>query len=432
MTNLSRSSGPQLGGVHLGTGTDLGMTDDERRAGLRRMRTLALALLLLAAVIFVLTVDRDGAWAYVHATAEAAMVGAIADWFAVTALFRHPLGLPIPHTAIIPTRKGALARSLQAFVTDNFLSEAVIRQRLADAGVSRRTGSWLTEARHSTRVVDELSVLLGSGLRRIHDDEMTAVIESELIPRLIDEPLSEISGRLLGDVVAEGAHRGLVDLALVEGHRWLSSNNERVAAILSTRAPWWTPQWLDEKVTDRLQLEALAWIADIRDDPHHEARRALDDLLRQLSYDLQHDPATMERAERLKQRVLSQPQMVVTAVSLWGALRRALLETLEDPHSSLRARGIVHLQALGKRLVDDADFSIRVDGYVAEAAVFFVQRYGAEITTVITDTIDRWDGKEAADRIELHVGRDLQFIRINGTLVGGLAGLILYSLSTLL
>ncbi len=413
-------------------GPSFGAADEVRRVALRRMRGLALGLLLLAALVFVLTLDKAGAWAYVHATAEAAMVGAIADWFAVTALFRYPLGLRIPHTAIIPTRKGALARSLQAFVTENFLSEPVIRQRLADAGVSRRLGSWLSDESHSKRVVDEASTLLRSGLNRINDDEMAAIIETELIPRLANEPLSEISGRLLGDVVEEGAHHGLVDLLLVEVHRWLSSNSERVTAVLRTRAPWWTPKWLDDAVTDRLQVEALAWIADIRDQPNHDARRALDDLLLQLSSDLQHDPATIERAERLKFRVLSQPQVVVTAVSLWGALRRALLETLEDPHSSLRARAVTQLQAVGRRLTADRGFSTRLDGYVAEAAVYFVARYGAEVTTVITDTIDRWDGKEAADRIELHVGRDLQFIRINGTLVGGLAGLIIYSLAKLL
>lgn len=413
-------------------GPNFGAADEARLVALRRMRLVAVGLLLLAAVVFIATVNRGGAWAYVHATAEAAMVGAIADWFAVSALFRHPLGLPIPHTAIIPARKGALARSLQAFVTENFLSEAVIRQRLADAQVSRRLGGWLTEEVHSTRVVDEVSAVLRSGLKRIHDDEVAAIIETEIMPRLVDEPLSELSGRLLGEVVEEGAHHGLVDLALVEAHRWLSSNTEQVLAVLSTRAPWWTPQWLDEKVTERLQLEALAWIADIRDDPDHDARRAFDDLLRQFSADLQHDPSTIERAERLKQRVLSQPQVVVTAVSLWGALRRALLETLDDPHSPLRARGIAQLQTLGKRLVDDSAFSARVDGYAAEAAVYAVSRYGAEVTTVITDTIDRWDGKEAAKRIELHVGRDLQFIRINGTLVGGLAGLLIYALSKLL
>jgi uncharacterized membrane-anchored protein YjiN (DUF445 family) len=405
--------------------------DQARRRGLRRMRAVALGLLGAAAVVFVATLDRDGAWAYVHATAEAAMVGAIADWFAVTALFRHPLGLPIPHTAIIPTRKDSLARSLQEFVTDNFLAESVVRQRIADARVSERVGHWLADERHSIRIVDEATVLIRAGLGRISDEDMAVLIETELIPRLAEEPLSELVGRLLQDVVEEDAHRGLVDLALSEAHRWLAGNEDSVAAALRTRAPWWTPQWLDDRVTHRLHAEALAWVADIRDDPRHPAREALDGLLRHLASDLQDDPATIERAERLKRRVLSRPQVTTTAISLWNAVKRSLLEALEAPDNAVRARAVRTLSDFGARLATDPVLQQRVDGGAADAAAFIVARYGNELTKVITDTIERWDGREAANRIELHVGRDLQFIRINGTVVGGLAGLAIYSLAQL-
>ena len=206
------------------------------------MRSVALGLLVLAAVIYLATLDRDGAWAYVHATAEAAMVGAIADWFAVTALFRHPLGLPIPHTAIIPERKNSLARSLQEFVTENFLSEDVIRTRVADADVSRRVGEWVAQPRHAERVVDEAATLVRMGLTRVRDEDVAALIESELLPRLADEPLSQVAGRLLGDVVGEQAHHGLVDIALTETYNWLIGNEDAVAAALNSRAPWWTPE----------------------------------------------------------------------------------------------------------------------------------------------------------------------------------------------
>jgi uncharacterized membrane-anchored protein YjiN (DUF445 family) len=405
--------------------------DEVRRRGLRRMRSVALGLLLLATAVFVATLNRDGGWAYVHATAEAAMVGAIADWFAVTALFRHPLGLPIPHTAIIPTRKDALARSLQEFVTDNFLSEPVIRQRVADAGVSKRLGEWLENRAHSERVVHEATVLIKAGLNRLGDDDMAVLIETELLPRLAGEPLSELAGRLIQDVIEEDAHRGLVDLGLAEAHRWLSGNAHAVTAALSTRAPWWTPKWLDERVTMRLHAEVLAWVADIRDDADHPARRALDGLLTQLAVDLQKDPATIERAERLKQRVLSQPQVTATAISLWNAVKRSLLEALDAPDSAVRSRAVNALTEFGARLAADPAMRARIDDGAADAAAFLVARYGDELTTVITDTIERWDGHEAARRIELHVGRDLQFIRINGTLVGGLAGLLIYSLGRL-
>ncbi len=395
------------------------------------MRTVALSLLVAAAVIYVATLDQGGAWPYVHATAEAAMVGAIADWFAVTALFRHPLGVPIPHTALIPTRKLTLGRSLQDFVTENFLNEPVVRTRVADAQVSRRVGEWLRQPEHSTRVVVEASSLVRTGLARVQDEDVQSLIATELLPRLAEEPLSAMAGQLLGEVVEEQAHHGLVDIALDEAHRWLSTNEETVSDVIRTRAPWWTPNWLDEKVAARLHHEAMAWIADIRADPDHHARRALDDLLTDLARDLQHDPDTMARAERLKARILAQPQVAETATSLWRAVSRALDVTLADPDSVVRRRAIERLTAFGVRLTEDDALRERCDGYAADLAAFVVQRYGDEVATVITDTIERWDGDEAARRIELHVGRDLQFIRINGTLVGGLAGLLIYSLTQL-
>jgi uncharacterized membrane-anchored protein YjiN (DUF445 family) len=419
-------------GLALSLPTTDSAADRARAKALRRMRALALSLLLLAAVVFVATHDRAGAWAFVHATAEAAMVGAVADWFAVTALFRHPLGLPIPHTAIIPTRKLALARSLEEFVTENFLGEAVVRERVAAAEISSRLGRWLSEEANATRVVDELAAVARSGLIHVTDDDVASLLEGEILPRLLNEPLSALAGRLLEDVLIEKAHHGMVDLAVQEVQDWLRGNEETVLRILSTRAPWWTPQWLDELVTQRVHTELLAWAEDIGSDPEHEARRALDDMLRQLASDLQCDPQTMERAERLKNRILSRPQVVATATSVWRVVRSALVATLGDPASPLRARGLAQLSQLSELMVSDPAVSQRVNRYAADAAVFVVTRYGAEITTVITSTIQRWDGKEAARRIELHVGRDLQFIRINGTIVGGLAGLLIYTLTRVL
>lgn len=406
--------------------------DETRRRGLRRMRLVALSLLLAAAVVYLLTLRHGGGWRYVHATAEASMVGAIADWFAVTALFRHPMGLPIPHTALIPARKQALARSLQEFVTENFLSEAVVRERVGQAQIAARLGVWLRDHDHSCRVVDEASVVVRAALEKVDDAEVAALVSEELLPRLAEEQLSVLAGQLLSEILADGAHRGLVDLAFSEAHTWLADNPDTVARILSSRAPWWTPQWLDEKVIGKLHEEALSWVREIRDDPRHAARRALDDLLEQLAGDLQTDPDTIERAERLKQRMLAQPQVVVVAMSLWDALRRALLTALENPQSVLRQRATTALSDFGTQVVEDQTLSRRLDGYVEDAVAYLVGRYGSELTTVITETIDRWDGKEAADRIELHVGRDLQFIRINGTLVGGFAGLVIYSATQLL
>jgi uncharacterized membrane-anchored protein YjiN (DUF445 family) len=410
----------------------LGPADLARRRGLRRMRAVALSLLVLAALVFIGTRNLGGGWAYVNATAEAAMVGALADWFAVTALFRHPLGLPIPHTAIIPTRKDALGQSLEEFVTGNFLTTDAARERVVAADVSRRVGRWLAQEQHSVRVVTEVAKAVSRALVAVKDDDVRGFVEQSLLPRLVDEPMSPVLGHLLESVVRDGAHHGLVDIALVEAHAWLSANEETVASILGERVPWWTPSWLDERVIERVQREALSWVRDVRDHPNHPARRALDDLLARLALDLQHDPDTIARAEALKVRVMTHPQIGPSAVAVWDALRTAALGALDDGEGPLRRRGVEALSDFGKRLLTDPDLRHRVDGHAVDAIGFVVSTYGHEIAKVISQTVDRWDGKEAAERIELHVGRDLQFIRINGTIVGGLAGLAIHTLSVLL
>ena len=410
----------------------LSPADLQRRRGLRRMRAVALSLLVLAALVFIATRNRDGAWGFVNSTAEAAMVGALADWFAVTALFRHPLGLPIPHTAIIPTRKDTLGQSLEEFVTGNFLTVDAARERVVAADVTRRVGRWLTQEQHSARVITEVAKASSRALVAVKDEDVRGFVEQSLVPRLIHEPLSPVAGHLLESVVRDGAHHGLVDIALVEAHLWLRANEGTVASIVGARAPWWTPAWLDEKVLARLHQEALSWVAEVRDRPNHPARKALDDLLAQLALDLQDDPATMARAEALKVRVMTHPQMGASAVAMWDAVRNACLGALDDPEGQLRRRGVGALSELGARLVTDPDLRQRVDGHAADAIGFVVSAYGHEIAKVISQTVDRWDGKEAAERIELHVGRDLQFIRINGTIVGGLAGLAIHTLNVLL
>lgn len=407
-------------------------SDEARRRSLRQMKTVATVLLLVAAIVFALTHDRGGAWGYVNATAEAAMVGAIADWFAVTALFRHPLGLPIPHTALIPKKKDQLAESLQEFVTENFLREDVIRERIATAEPARRIGDWITTPGRTHRIVDEGSRVTSDILARIKHDDVAAVITQMIVPRMIEEPLSPAAGQLLAEVLDEGAHTGLVDIGLEELHSWLESHPERITNLIKQRAPDWSPHWANTMVADRLFREALAWINDIRVDPNHDARQALDQWLVQLAQDLQRDAPTMERAERLKERLLTQPQAAATAVRLWDSFRRSLIAALNDREGLLRQRVLEELESFGQRLKSDPDLAARVDGWVGDAAAYAVDHYGSEVATVISATVERWDGQETAERIELHVGRDLQFIRINGTVVGGLAGLTIYSLAHLL
>ncbi|MDP9823887.1 DUF445 domain-containing protein [Nocardioides massiliensis] len=406
--------------------------EQERRRALRRMRAVASSLLVIAAIVYVLTHGDGGAWGYVNAAAEASMVGAIADWFAVTALFRHPLGIPIPHTALIPRKKEMLGRGLEEFVGENFLHAGIVRERVESAEVTVRVGRWLREERHARRVVDEAATLVHLGLTKVRDDDVRALVEEAILPRLRSEPISPVAGSLLAEVVRDGAHHGLVDLVVEEGYRWLTLHGDTFTDVIAERAPWWAPERLNDAVTRRLHTEAVRWMADIRDDPRHSARLALDSLLAQLATDLLEDAETQERAERLKERILAQPALVDSGLSLWTGLRTALRDALEDPEGAVRRRALTEVQRFGELLVTDAALRERFDRRVADAAVFAIERYGSELTTVITTTIEKWDGDEAARKIELHVGRDLQFIRINGTVVGGLVGLLIHAISEVL
>ncbi len=403
--------------------------DEERRRALRRMRAVAGSLLVLAAVVFLLARDRGGFWGFVEAGAEASMVGAIADWFAVTALFRHPLGIPVPHTALVPKRKDELGQGLQEFVAENFLQGGIVRERVLAATPAARFGAWLREPEHARRVVDEGAALAAAALGRVRDEHIEALVAEALVPRFREEPVAPLAGQMLAEVLRDDLHHGLVDLVLHELHAWLLENEETVTEVLGERAPWWAPERLNDAVTSRVHLEATRWVRDIRDDPQHRARTALDSWLQRLAHDLQLDDETRARTEALKERVLESPQVVATAVSLWNALRRALLASLRDRDGEVRRQALAEVTALADRLGADEKLSARIDELAADAAAFVVERYGAELTTVITHTIERWDGREASRRIELHVGRDLQFIRINGTVVGGLVGVLIHTVA---
>jgi uncharacterized membrane-anchored protein YjiN (DUF445 family) len=410
---------------------DSAAADESRRHALRRMKALATGLFLLAAVIFAATLGRDGWVGFVNAGAEAAMVGALADWFAVTALFRHPLGLPIPHTALIPTRKDQLGQSLEEFVTTNFLSEDVVRDKIERAGISRRLGVWLSEPPHAERVASELAAAGHGVLGVLQDDDVAAFLEQVVLPRAAALPWSPVLGSLLDGVVDDGTHHRLVDLLLEEGRGWLEGNREKVLNLVLEQAPTWSPQWVDNVIARRVYDELHRWLTEVAANPQHSARIALDDLLRRLANDLRTDPSTQARVEGIKERLLAHPDMRRASVAIWSTVRRLLLEAFEDPDGELRRRIVSGLVGFGEKLASDPGLQARLDGYLQDLSGYVVRNYAGEVATVISDTVQNWDGDDASRRIELHVGRDLQFIRINGTVVGALAGLAIHTVVVL-
>lgn len=411
--------------------------EEEKRRGLRRMKLVALSFLAGATVIFLAMTLWQSAgapgWAgYVRAAAEAGMVGALADWFAVTALFRHPLGIKIPHTAIIPTRKDALGDSLGDFVGSNFLSEQVVRERLRRVGVARRLGGWLAEPANAERVTAELSTVVRGAVAVLRDEDVQAVLEQAVVRRVVEVPWGPPLGKLLAGVFADGTHHKLVDLMCDRAYEWVKGNHTMVMRVVSDRAPSWSPKFVDSMVADKVYGEVLSFAWNVRTDQNHPMRLAIDKFLAEFAADLQSDPATMERAEQVKHQVLAHREVQNVIGSAWSTAKEMLLDAAEDPSSELRTRVREGLTSLGGRLSDDDALREKVDSWVEGAAAYVVLNYRDEITTLITDTVQRWDAEETSRKIELQVGRDLQFIRINGTVVGALAGLLIYTVAQLI
>lgn len=408
-------------------------TDEERRIALRRMKQLAASLLLVAAAVFAVAfpLQETVPWmGFVRAAAEGAMVGAIADWFAVTALFRHPLGLPIPHTAIIPRRKDEIGAALGAFVEDEFLSDAVVAGKLRSMGVARRLGEWLREPENAERVTAEASVAGRGVLALLADDDVANVIEQLARTHLLEPEWGPAIGRVGARLVAADQQRAAVDAVLERAEGWLVAHPEAFGSMVSSRLPKWMPGFVGGLVDDRAYREVLAFARSVRDEPHHPLRVAIDGWLADLADDLQHDPAMITRVERLKADLVDSPRLREFAGEVWGSVKVSLAASLEDPASELRAGLRSALTEVGARLATDPELAGKVDVWVTDAAAYVVGKYRHEIAGVITETVERWDPTETTEKIELQVGRDLQYIRINGTVVGALAGLAIHAIAT--
>jgi uncharacterized membrane-anchored protein YjiN (DUF445 family) len=407
-----------------------------RERDLRRMKRLATGLLLVATVIFLLArwweVNDGPGWiGYLRATAEAGMVGALADWFAVTALFRRPLGLPIPHTAIIPNKKDVLGDSLGDFVGENFLAESVVRDKLSRVQVASRLGGWLSQPANADRVTAELATAARGVVTVLRDEDVQDVIEQVLVRKLMERPIGPPLGAVLEGVLADGAHHRLVDLMFDRAYDYVVDNREKLTGIVTQRAPSWSPRFVDGMIADRVYTEVQNFVWAVKTDPEHPLRSAIDTFLVEFATDLQSDPDTIERAERIKQQVVSHPDVQRFIGQAWGTVKRLILDAAADPSSALRIRVRDGLVGFGVRLTSDAELRGKIDGWLVDAAGYVVRHYRGEITTLITDTVARWDAEETSRKVELQVGRDLQFIRINGTVVGALAGLVIYAVGQL-
>ena len=414
----------------------------EKQSRLDRMKRLATGLLVLSTIVYAVarSLERAHPWVgFVRAASEAAMIGAMADWFAVTALFRHPLGIPIPHTAIIKSRKDRVGRSLGGFVQRNFLARDVIAARLRSLRIAERLASWLREPATARAIARQAGKALAEGVNLLKDEDVQAVIDRTVADRVRKTTVAPLIGRLLSLITAGDRHQELLNEAITLAARAVGDNHDVIRDRIAAESPWWVPTAVDDKIHEKIVGSIERTLSDIRDDPVHPLRLRFDDKLHEFIDRLQHDQAVIEKAEQIKEDTLDADAVRRFSVSLWGDAKGSLLRYAERASAtqasvddegppSVLERGIV---TIGETLMSDPALLTRLDDAIVNGALHVIERHQDEVGALIANTVSNWDPDATSRRIELAIGRDLQFIRINGTIVGGLVGLLLHTISVL-
>ena len=406
-----------------------------RSRQLRLMKRRATVLLAVVTVAF-LAITRFGGsatWAgYAQAAAEGAMVGGLADWFAVTALFRHPLGIPIPHTAIVVERKEQFAATLGDFVQESFLTPEVIVERVRSADVVPRVATWLTDPDHAAVASGEIARNLVSLVDFAPDDDVHRGLERLLTEGIEAVPLAPLAGRALRLATLDGRHDEVLDAALVGLDHYLAEHGNDLRVRLGAEAPWWLPGAVEDRIFERLLDGARAVLRDMAADPEHHLRRSFDARLVQLANDLEHSTDLRDRGEQIKHDLLNRAEVREWVAQLWVDAKSRLRTEAADESSALRTRLAAALVAAGRRLQEDPAVRATLESALEDLVRYAAEHFHGEIAELITGTIERWDAEETSRRLELLLGPDLQYIRINGTVVGAAAGLALHGVAQLL
>ena len=400
----------------------------------KRMRLTATLMLVAMAVIFVGShqmLAAHPAWGYVNAFAEAAMVGGLADWFAVTALFRHPMGVPIPHTAIIPKNKDRIADTMAAFLRSNFLTPVVVARRMREMNVARAAGDFLAKGGggEAGRIRAGAGQLFVEMLESLDPDRLGLQVKAGLARQAEKLDISPLLGRMLETAIADDRHRPLIDGFIRWAGLTLEDNEDMVRDMVQARANAvirWTG--LDARLAESVLNGLYKLLAEMHVDPNHPVRGKVEEGLKNLAHDLQHDPAMRARVERMKNDLLANPAVSDWWMGVWERLRLSLIDMIRNPDRALGGQVGSSLAELGKSLQNDPALQLQVNRFARRTLVGVVTRYGEQIVSLVSNTVKSWDASTITLRIERAVGRDLQFIRINGTLVGGLVGLTIHFL----
>ena len=403
---------------------------DQRRS-LRRHRTFATALLIVMGICYLVALRSGltGFWMDLfRAGTEAALVGGLADWFAVTALFRRPLGLPIPHTAIIPNSKDRIGTGLGNFIERNFLEPELVASRLRAAGVSRRLGAWLADRRNADLVSERLVVIGSFVFRSLNDQKLQRLVQLMLRQQLREVDFAPAIATLLTVLRQHETHQQLFDHVLAAVRRYISSHQDQILEVVEQRSRWWVPRRLDRKVAKEIAEGLISYIDDLTN-RGHEARQSFDASIEQFVAELRSDPAYRAKINDMRDRILAAPQVNEYLATLWQLLRGRIEEELTRPDSQLPHALSGVLRRIGSAIADDPDVQARMDRRIEDVVMTLIVPWRQNIGQFVGDVVRSWETSTIVDRVELAVGKDLQYIRVNGTLVGAAVGCVIFALS---
>jgi uncharacterized membrane-anchored protein YjiN (DUF445 family) len=404
---------------------------EQRLRDLQRMRLFATALLGLMTAIFIATYLVPWQWTwltYLRAFTEAGMIGACADWFAVVALFRHPLGIPIPHTAIVPHNKERIGGAIGRFISNNFLSPKVLREKMREIDPAGWAARWLLNPDNAHRIAQRAASSLPQVLRAMPRDELNAFLARAARSGIEAVPAAPLASKILSILWAQGETQALVERGIDMAARALTDNRDRIKFTVTQKSSRFIPKWVDAIVADKI-VSGLTQLLDEMRNPAHPWRTELGASVDRLIDDLATKPDLYTRGEELKAEVLDNPVVVQQVNKLWTQIE-VQLDTNSAVYIDQLAGGLEHaLITLGRRVADDPDIHDAVNRWLRIAALRLIAPRRAEIGAFITQVVERWDTETLVNRMELQVGRDLQYIRINGTLVGGLVGLIIFTIT---
>lgn len=406
------------------------LTEQDRERALRRMKRFPLLLLLAMAALFIATLGRNEPWApWVHAFAEAGMIGALADWFAVVALFRHPLGIPIPHTAIIPTRKDELGEAMSRFVSEHFLAPDAVRAKLQTINMAAVATAWLKSARGQERLLNLADAGIRWALEALDERRVRQFLGRVTRKQLESLDLASVLGSTMQWLVKGNRHQDILTQALRYAIIVLSENRENIREKVADESPWWIPGFVDDrilrKVLDRVELRLF----EMSLDPDHPLRGKFNDWLTTLAEELKTEPEHRRTGEKFKQQLMENEELLDYLYGLWEDVSNRLAADLDDEQSRTRQEIAQLVERVANELEADAGMQAWINDWLLDALVTVIDQNRTQIASLISDTVKTWDGRDTSRRVELSLGRDLQFIRVNGTLVGGLVGVVIYALT---